>query len=189
MTDEVRTTPLLRDSTGHARQSCFCTTTFSIAFFVRINTIIQSKGGYFGHGGWHPQCEVPIRRWVQETARQAPFPSYPEPQLRYTCSDTTSVSSPHGSDRSHPSQRIIPLSGSSPQTFCSPEAFSASVKKRTIDAQKRMYTRYHPYTPRTSATPLELRFAARTLASSSHTGMTMEDVIRVCHTSIGLAIY
>ncbi|KIM57483.1 hypothetical protein SCLCIDRAFT_28821 [Scleroderma citrinum Foug A] len=96
--------------------------------------------------------------------------------------DTT----PHGSDSSHHSQHIISLSELSQQTqatvdantFCSPKAPSVSVKDHTIDAHKCMYARYRPYVPRNRVTLLELRFAARSLGSSSHTGMTMEDVIQ-----------
>ena len=74
-------------------------------------------------------------------------------------------------------------------TFRSPKAPSVSVKDRTIDAHKCMYAHYRPYTPRNRVTPLELRFVVRSLESSSHTGMTMEDVIQVCHALIDLAIY
>ncbi|KAF8553778.1 hypothetical protein OG21DRAFT_1509798 [Imleria badia] len=38
------------------------------------------------------------------------------------------------------------------------------------------FPRYRPYPPRDGPTPIQLRFAARTIAPSSHLTMTMEDV-------------
>jgi len=55
-----------------------------------------------------------------------------------------------------------------------------SVRARTVDAQMRMRERYHPYIGRSRTTPLELGFAARSLALSSFNGTTLEDVHEVC---------
>ena len=63
-----------------------------------------------------------------------------------------------------------------------------SVRGRTISAQSRVRQRYLPYTRRGRAAPLELRFAARSLGFTSHTGMTLDDIAQVRHATITLAI-
>jgi len=57
---------------------------------------------------------------------------------------------------------------------------SVSVRDRTVEAQQRMYKHFHPYSRKDGATPLELRFSARTIGPSSHNGMSMQDVVQVC---------
>lgn len=57
-----------------------------------------------------------------------------------------------------------------------------------MEAQRRMHARYRPYPQRDGATPAELRFTARTLGPSSHIGMTIQDVVQVCHAIIGLVV-
>ena len=57
----------------------------------------------------------------------------------------------------------------------------SSTRKRALEAQSLMESKYHPYKRRAVPPPLELRFTARTMGRSSHTEMSIEDVREVSH--------
>lgn len=63
-----------------------------------------------------------------------------------------------------------------------------SIRACTLAAQARVRQRYLPYSQRGRAAPLELRFAVRSLGFTSHTGMTVDDIVQVCRATVTLAM-
>ena len=61
----------------------------------------------------------------------------------------------------------------------SPKRGDSVFQKRTLEANRKMRKIYTPYKLRTSIRPLELRFALRSLGRTSHTSLTLEDVLEV----------
>ncbi|KAF8444454.1 hypothetical protein L210DRAFT_3642698 [Boletus edulis BED1] len=92
----------------------------------------------------------------------------------------------HWSNRSQPWARSIsPHAASdipSPPSSCSrdssplPSHWTRHVHTRTLAAQQAMARPIHPYNPKSTATPPELRFMTWALGHPSHISMTLEDV-------------
>lgn len=68
---------------------------------------------------------------------------------------------------------------SPPSQFRSPKAEGSVFRRRTIEANRRMRRMYTPYKLHTSANLPEMRFAMRSLGRTSHTSLTLEDVVEV----------
>jgi len=85
-------------------------------------------------------------------------------------------------NKSYPQPKDTPPSAPSFSHDSQPprsRAWNRHVRARTLSAQQSMAKRIHPYDPRKTATPLELRFTTRALGHPSHIGMTLEDVGKV----------